>query len=230
MTRLAVFYHCRLSGGDPPINADHAVGIMASQMAALEASGLAERADHFVVGSNGDTFNYVAALSLAPKTALVVNHGRDARSELPTLALLRKWLPGHLDWYVFYHHTKGAGHWNHGEFFGHTWRQCMERVVVWNWRACVEDLNSGYDLVGAHWLTREKYGKTMGATLTPYFGGTFWWAKASYLASLPAIPDNARAGNAEDRYMAEKWIGLGRRPKVRDYAPHWPNPKNCGRT
>jgi hypothetical protein len=199
---------------------------MASQMDALTESGLTEAAEHFIIGSNGDTFNYLAAISMAPRNAKVVPHGHDARSELPTLALLRRWLPGHEDWYVLYHHTKGAGHWNHGQFFAHTWRQCMEHVVVWNWRLCVNDLNNGYDAVGAHWLTRDKYGATMGPTLTPYFGGTFWWAKASFLITLPSIPDNARAGDNQDRYLAEKWIGLGRIPRVRDYAPHWPG-KNC---
>lgn len=230
MKKLAVFYHCRLSGGEPPINADHAVGIMASQMAALESSGLAARAEEITIGSNGDTFNYTAALAMAPRKATVINHGRDAQSELPTLALIRHWLRDHLDHYVLYHHTKGAGHWNHGEFFAHQWRQCMERAVVWNWRACIEDLDSGYDAVGAHWLTREKYGSSMGPTYTPYFGGTFWWAKASYLSTLPDILHNARPGNTEDRFMAEKWIGLGYQPKVRDYAPHWPNPTHCGKT
>lgn len=233
MSKLALFYHCRLGGGTPPINAEHAIGIMQSQMQALISSGLSKRADHFVIGSNGDFVNYLAARSMAPDGAKVINHGENARSELPTLALLRKWLPSHSDWYVLYHHTKGAGHWNHGPFFGHQWRICMEKAVIWNWRACVDDLNAGYDAVGAHWLTRARYGQSMGPTKTPYFGGTFWWAKAEFLLRLPAIPDNAGPatfGHDDDRFLAEKWIGLGPTPKVRDYAPHWPNPKNCNKS
>lgn len=227
MKPIAIFFHCRLGGGEPPINADHAIGIMQSQMGALRLSGLSESAMYFLIGSNGNTENYLAAKSLAPESAIVVNHGNDARSELPTLAMLRKWIVSHPNWYVLYHHTKGAGHWNHGVFFGHQWRQCMERCVIWNWRACINDLDSGYDAVGAHWLTRKKYGTTMGPTLTPYFGGTFWWATSNFLRTLPPIPDNARAGINDDRFMAEKWIGLGPEPKVRDYAPHWPSPKYC---
>lgn len=230
MSKIAVFYHCRLGGGDPPINADHAIGIMQSQMDALIRSGLESRADLIVVGSNGDMTNFIAAKSLSPHKAEVVNHGEHARSELPTLAIIREWIRDHQDWYVLYHHTKGAGHWNHGQFFGHQWRKCMERVVVWKWKACIDDLESGYDAVGAHWLTRERYGATMGPTRTPYFGGTFWWAKASFLLKLPDIPTNAGSpthGHDDDRFLAEKWIGLGPKPKVRDYAPHWPNPRDC---
>lgn len=230
MRNLAVFYHCRLGGGTPPIKEEHAIGIMQSQMEALERSGLLDKAKHVVVGSNGDITNFVAASSMAPKQACVINHGTQARSELPTLHLIREWIEDHQDWYVLYHHTKGAGHWNHGPFFGHQWRKCMERCVVWGWRACVEDLDSGYDVVGAHWISRDKYGARMGPTMTPYFGGNFWWAKASFLLRLPDIPSNAgpaTLGHDDDRFIAEKWIGMGPRPKVMDYAPHWPNPRDC---
>ena len=83
--KIAIFYHCRLSGGEPPINADHAIGIMESQMAALKSTGLANRADHFVIGSNGDTFNYITASILAPDKATVVNHGEDAAANCQPL-------------------------------------------------------------------------------------------------------------------------------------------------
>jgi hypothetical protein len=232
LPRIAIWYHCRLLGGDPFIDPNHSAPIMQDQMAALRESGLLSASKCMFVGVNGDKSNDTLATSLAPTDANIIWHGPDARSELTTLCVLHNWATRinqtepKDDWLVFYHHIKGA---TRVEPFWRTWRKCMEGACVWDWKRCVHDLMNGAESVGAHWIIPEVWGPSqMKGTTTPYWGGNFWWARASFLATLPTPQTNARAGVREDFYLAEKWIGTGpRRPRVIDYRKHWPNPTMC---
>jgi hypothetical protein len=98
----------------------------------------------------------------------------------------------------------------------------MERHCIHDWRKCVAALVSGADAAGAHWLTPEKY---PGYVKSPFFGGNFWWAKASFLLTLPPIKSNADC--RDDFYLAESWIGMGKRPNVTHWADHWPTMNGC---
>lgn len=216
MKPLAVFYHTRLSGGDPPIDFDHAFGIMEEQMGALKRSGLEDAADSIYIGVNGGEFDFIAAGELAPKKAVLIRHPDHFRGELPTLNYLQKWLPGHEDWYVLYHHCKGAIHKGEGAY--HAWRRRMQSATVDNWQRAVEAMDNGSESVGAHWLTPEQWPSLVGS---PFWGGNFWWAKASFLLTLPTIPETATT--RAEFYIAESWIGSGpHRPIVTDYHPGWP--------
>lgn len=211
--KLAVFYHCKLSGEGVP-NEDFCFSVMHSQMNALKKSGLSDQVGEIHIGVNGGDGDGLLAVSVAPPNSILHIHGAHARTEIPTLEVLRSWLPGHEDWYVLYHHTKGITHPNEPAY--NNWRWRMERVCVWDWRDCVADLQRGYDAAGAHWLTPQRY---PGAVTSPFFGGTFWWAKVAYLLELPPLP----AATWENRYEAESWIGRRRPyPKVHDYIPSWP--------
>ena len=138
--------------------------------------------------------------------------GLNARSELETLARLQQWIPGHEQFLVCYLHTKGAQY--AVDTYGR-WRRCMERVVLWGWRDCVQSLMDGADTAGAHWMTSKKY--PIVGWDQRYWGGNFWWATARYLSTLPPI--NPDAG----RYEAEVWIGKSPvAPKIVDFAPHFP--------
>ena len=216
MNRLAIFYHCRLSGGHPPIDTSFAASIMAEQMDALYKSDLLANANEFFVGINGDESDLdIARLFVPCPMVHFVLHGSGMATEIPTLAFLRRWLPDHSDWYVLYHHIKGVTH--PGERSYETWRRRMERYVVWGWRNCISELNRGTESCGAHWLTPERF--PLLVHQTPFWGGTFWWATAKFLLSLPPLPP----ARYENRYAAEKWIGTGpRRPIVHDYYPGWP--------
>jgi hypothetical protein len=214
MKSIAIFYHAILDGGAVPINTDAALGIMFEQMAALKASGLSEAATEIIVGLNGSDAAALMVRAMVPEKARVVRHPDGNHSEIPTLTLLRYWLPGHEDWTVFYHHIKGVTH--PGVPLYERWRRRMEQACVWGWRECVADLKRGTEAVGCHWLTPEQYPALV---KTPMFGGTFWWATAQYLMTLPPLPEPTWA----NRYEAESWIGRGpRRPVVRDYHPGWP--------
>lgn len=222
MKRIAVFYHTRLDGGEPPIDTEHALGVLCEQMNDLSLTGLDAAASEITVGLNASRENAVLARELIPAKAELVHHPLESMSELPTIDVLRRWLPGHEDWYVLYLQGKGVRH--AGSKIVKLWRRCMSRNVVHEWRQCVADLDAGCDSVGSHWLTPERFPDRI---RSPYWGGNFWWAKASFLATLPERPRTASC--REDFFLAETWIGSGpRRPQVRDYAPHWPSIEDCG--
>lgn len=213
--KIAVFWHGRMFGGNPPVS-NEAHEIMEEQMGLLIASGLYDASNLLVIGLNQNE----SPVTVVPPGARIIFHGNNAQSELPTLGYLQDWLPGHEDWYVCYWHAKGARHGH--DLLNMTWRRCMERAVISNWRKCIQDLDRGADTVGAHWLTRERFGPMVNRF---FWGGNFWWAKASFLKQLPALMRQPRDYN--DFYEAELWIGTGPVPKVVDYAPHWPGLIPC---
>lgn len=214
MNPLAVWYHTRIEGNG--LNPDFAASLMAEQMQRLRDSGLADAAEIFVA-VNGDPW---IASALAPAKSTLVDNGPEAESHLPTVVKLGIWVKQHPEHYVCYFHAKGVTH--PGDAFNRQWRHCMERVVLDGWQRCVKDLEN-LDSAGAHWLTPEKYGSMV---THPFWGGMFFWARASYLSILPPVPDKPTC--RDDWFLSERWIGTGpRRPKVRDYAPHWPSAKDC---
>lgn len=228
MKNIAIFFHCCFVLGDPPQPLPAAEGIVKKQMAQLAESGLLAAADEMHVGVNGGPESVDYALKLLPPLAVVNYHGLESRAENLTLVMLEKWLPTHDDWYVLYFHSKGATH-PPGHDVSARWRGCMMRNAVTNWRQCVADLDAGYEAVGSHWMT--------GAQTPPgqsIFAGNFWWAKTSFLKTLPSIYERERIkvsgiSALESRYESEVWIGNGPRlPKVKDYhGPGW-NPGQIG--
>lgn len=212
-TPIAVFYHAKIAGEGIP-NEDHALFVLASQLNALKQSGLSDSAAELHIGVNGNDSQALLIGALAPPKSKFCVHGAGARTEIPTLNLIRQWLPDHPGWHVLYHHTKGVTH--PGNEGYEKWRFRMENACVWNWKRCVSDLQRGRDAVGCHWLTPERY---PGTVTSPFFGGTFWWSTSSYLSQLPALPPPTW----ENRFEAESWIGRRRPyPKVMDYYPGWP--------
>lgn len=212
--QIAVFYHCLLTSEHRVIDPDYALNLIANQMAALKESGLEEAASTICIGVNGSEADALAVACLSPDKAAVVAHGVRATTEIPTMNILRQWAIEHPNTFVMYHHSKGVSTPNQAD----GWRRRMELVSVWGWNECFQALKTGHDIAGAHWLTPEK---NPGTIHSPFFGGTFWWAKTNYIATLPPLPE----AKWENRYEAETWIGKGaRRPRVRDFYPGWPSP------
>ena len=212
---IAIFYHGILSGGTVPIDTEFACRIMAEQMQSMAGSGLLGCAQELHVGINGGEEDVEIARLFLPLNARITQHGTGATTEIPTLNTLRAWLPGHEDWKVLYHHMKGVTHPQEPAYAA--WRVRMEKAAVWGWRDCVAELSNGTDACGCHWLTPEQFPHLVHGC--PFFGGTFWWATAKFLLTLPPLPVPTWA----NRFEAENWIGRGpRRPKVKDYLPGWP--------
>jgi hypothetical protein len=183
-------------------------------MVELQTSGLTDEAAEVHVGVNGTDEDLVEVEFMVPVRTILF-HNENGVSEIPTINRLREWLPGHEDWYVCYHHGKCC---TRNDETCAKWRRAMQNAVITNWRQCVADLDAGAEAVGCHWLTPEAYPGLVGS---PYFAGTFWWATARFLLTLPPLPK----ATWENRYYAESWIGSGpARPKVKDYKPGWPMP------
>lgn len=211
MRKIAVFYHCYLSGGEVAVSVDNVIRIASAQFSALDKSGLSDSAQHISIGVSGSPADYMAIASMSPKSS-EVSHNLAGVGELPTMKRMQDWCKNNPGWLVLYIHTKGAIH--HGNPPYEAWRSCMERAVVWGWKKCVNDLLGRYESCGAHWLTPQRF-PFIGETA--YWGGNFWWARSDFLNTLPPIDVNL------SRYEAEVWIGRGpRRPVVMDYAPHFP--------
>lgn len=231
MNKIAVFYHVRLNGSRVNIDQSKAIPIMQEQMEAMEQSGLLDCADEFHVGSNGTESESIPARFIAGPEAIFTAHGDDSQDglvgELPTLGLLQDWMPSHRDWRVLYLHGKGVT--KPDDPFRRAWRHCMMKTVVSNWKLCIYYLERGFDMVGAHWLTNEKYPQKIGMGMpTPIWAGNFWWANVSYLLTLPPLIRKPIPGL--DGMVAENWVGFRRPlPMVVDLASHWPTLENCSK-
>ena len=213
MRPAAAFYHCKLSGEGIP-DPEYAEAVMMQQMIAVRSSGLGQHCREFHAGVNGTPADALLVCAFCPSQTAVHLHGPGARSEIPTMRLIQEWVPDHPGWDVLYFHTKGVTH--PREPLYENWRNRMAHYCVDQWRDCVRDLDCGHDAVGCHWLTPAAF---PGAVTSPFFGGTFWWARSEYLAQLPPLPP----ATWENRYEAESWIGRRRPyPTIRDYHPGWP--------
>jgi len=224
MKPICIVYHCLFMHGDPPELRPAAFSIVHEQMTQLEDSGLLAAASEMIVGINGpESESREYAGLVIPAKAKLVMHGPKSFAENLTLVEIEKWVPTHKDWYVLYFHTKGATHAIGTDYaaFSAKWRRCMMEELVYGWKRCVSLLDSGIEAVGCHWLTGQGWDHSQ-----HYFAGNFWFAKASYLATLPSIYKRARItesgiGHPDSRFESEVWIGNGPRlPSVRDLANH----------
>lgn len=216
---IAVFYHCAFLLGEPPelVNLD----IIIEQMHALKVSGLEDAASEIYCGVNGGEESEIFARGLLPSKAHITYHGRNCRNECRTIAMTEEWAKTHGDdWLCLYFHSKGISHpadSAYGNNMSRPWRNRMMNTCVHNWRQCVADL-AVHEAVGAHWLTGQGWDKSQ-----HYFAGTFWFARASFLRTLPSIHERERIKTSgidsiESRYEAEITLGNGPRlPIVRNY-------------
>lgn len=224
MAPILVFYHALFCLGNPPELLPQAIEIVCEQMAGLKQSGLEDAASEICIGVNGDP-DSAAFSELLPQNALVVYHGLQCKSENRTIQLIEERVKKlEREAYVCYFHVKGAS-FPPGDSFRSRWRNRMFRCVVLGWRDCVEALDNGADACGCHYLRPENY---PGLVEFEYFGGNFFWSKASFLKTLPPIAESPAVKQHgidafESRYESEGWIGRGsRRPKVMDFSPGWP--------
>lgn len=217
---IVIFYHTAFRIGTQHLISSRP--IVHEQMTALRTSGLENSASEIYVGVNGDATSAVHSDGLLPTKSVVSYHGVDSRNENLTLVMIEEWLKKNTsEAYICYFHAKGCTH-PLNDALRTPWRRCMNRHVIHNWRLCVEAIESGSEAAGCHWMI---------PPATPsgqfIFGGNFWWAKASFLRTLPSIYERARIkesgiGSLESRYESEVWIGNGPRPPiVKDFHPNW---------
>lgn len=219
---IVIFHHGLFFLGEPPRLLPAAVDIATEQVQLLKASGLWDAASEIHVGINGGIESEPLATSRFPEKANIVYHGLACRNEIRTILMIEKWVREHDDEaYILYEHQKGSTH-PVGHELSTRWRRCMQRHLVTNWRQCVRDLET-VESVGCHWM------EPPATPATQYiWAGNFWWARNSFLKTLPSIMERARLKESgidalESRYEAEVWIGNGPRPPTHiDYhGPNW---------
>jgi len=222
--KLAVFYHGLFFGRDGEL-LPAAFFVVLEQMMALQQSGLLDACSELLVGLNGipgPTMEY--AKVVIPHKARIILHGADSFAENPTLLEMEKFSKSHEDWLLCYHHSKSATHHPGSDYgkFATRWRRCMQETVIWNWKTCVQWLESGScEAVGNHWLTGQGWDHSQ-----HYFAGNFFWVTAKFFNTIPSILTRDRIrtsglSSAESRYEAEVILGNGPRPPIiRDMANH----------
>ncbi len=217
---IIIFYHCLFYLGDPPQLLPHAVDIIHEQMTALKASGLLDSCTKFIVAINGGEESRQVANLVIPTKAEIVLHGLESRNENLTIMAMHEFAKKNPNWYVLYFHSKGASREEQTEHIVN-WKNCMMKHLITNWWQCVADLDAGFESVGCHWMTGQADGTQS------IWGGNFWWAKASFLATLPSMMQRDRIKLSgikalESRYESECWIGFGPRlPRIKDYHHGW---------
>jgi hypothetical protein len=177
------------------------------QMAALEASGLAEHGCRMgVIGQQRDRDKMREFALQYPWLTIAREHDHSENEGLfegATLRLLWEEIKAYHEMGgprcpVLYHHAKGSASMNICTL---EWRRMMEYFCVERWRECVEIINAGYDACGVNWRPFAEM---------PHFSGNFWWASSDYIAGLPdpLSPDYYKAdGDCRMRY--EFWMALG---------------------
>lgn len=162
--------------------------IYLEHLEALRESGLLDALDgNFYVGIIGTDEEYADAVSFLKEhgNPTIVAHETEGW-EQTTLDALSRYSKSVEEAFVLYAHTKGGFH----HFLGNNnWRKSMTHFVVNKWKVAVEALNSGCHMAGPFWMSNGH---------EVFFGGNFWWAKASALKLLkPCLRRN--------RYYAETW-------------------------
>jgi hypothetical protein len=151
------------------------------QMGALFTSGLAEEAQDVCICVNGDK-----PLPKARDCIVWRHHGND--HERATLLDIQELAKEEPDARIFYFHSKGISHPTRNQ---DDWRMLMQHFLIAGWREAIKLLD-GNDIVTVNWRTHP----------VPHPSGNFWWANASFLASLdPAFLD------PNDRTTNEFWLG-----------------------
>lgn len=196
--KISHFYHIYADGQwhDP----------VAEHVQAIKDSSLDSKLDEFNVGLVGSKANREKVLKTLDQHGLPYSVCAEADDgwEQVTLNPLHHHVKENPNEWVLYAHTKSAAN---TTSFNSEWRKSMTYFNIIRWKELVEphlgDVN--VDTIGCHWC------------LNSFWGGTYWWARASYLARLePPL--------MESRHQAENWVGSGK-PRIIDLNPGWPDSK-----
>jgi hypothetical protein len=189
--------------------------VLLDQIQALLDSELYEAADRLFSGVVGD-----APLALPSKFETLFHHPDIRLAEIPTLNALREHALVE-DFNVLYMHTKGVAYLEKGNTkeIVTFWRRYMEYFCIGKWKECLEALDE-FDAAGC-----EYYGvgpHFSGKIEDPHFSGNFWWARSSYLRTLPKVEDIVVSEDhaIHPRMKAEFWVGSNPNIRVKELFHH----------
>ena len=192
--------------------------VVPDQIFALANSGLYDFADKIFVGIVGDM-----SITLPSKFEIIFHYPNIRLAEIPTLNALRE----HAlleEFNVLYIHTKGVAYLEKGntkEIVTY-WRKYMEHFCIGKWKECLDALDE-FDAAGCEFYGPNKH---FSGNTNPHFSGNFWWARSSYLRTLPRVDDVVLPEmHSAPRMKAEFWLGSGNQNiKVRELFHHGMNP------
>lgn len=220
---ILIYHHGLFAIGEPPEFLPSAMSIAVEQMDVMKSSGLMDAASEIHIGLNGGVESSELAESIFPAKSKIKYHGLSSRNEnLTIVALWERTREINGEAFCYYQHQKGSSHVpgsSYGETVSKPWRQAMTQDLVMNWRQCVSDLQSGYDIVCSHWM----WNMADGTQHIP--AGNWLWIKASFARKLPSIylRDRIKTDGIKSlssRYEAEVFWGNGPRPNVRSHRPN----------
>lgn len=178
--------------------------VVAEQLARIRSSGLYDRMTRLFVGVVGPSCQ---SFSPADEKIEVVHRSPDLQEyEFPTLNYVRSFCQSN-DGFVFYIHTKGIFR---DTEMSTDWRRYMEYFLIERHEDCLGILAHS-DVCGVNWQL----------VPWPHFSGNFWWARAQYVATLPALDTSepvVAGWNLGERHHCERWVCSG--PEVRVSSLH----------
>ena len=197
MSDIAIFYHVGQIGSWQEVYQE--------QIDRLAASGILNVCKHLHIGING-----TEPLPFVPQNAHV-SYNSNQVLEADTLTCLWQFSQDNPHYKVLYLHSKGVTHKNtYLEKNTKEWRHCLEYFCVDKWRTCVDSLES-HDTCGSLLRDAAVYDCDSPSPIyvpATYYDGNFWWAKASYIATLDPM-----YMYLDDmpwlRGKSELWIGTG---------------------
>lgn len=176
--------------------------IVAEQAVRIRSSGLLDKTEKILIGiscaSDGMDTSWINMM-LDGKAVFNLNKSACVH-EYVTLKMLHEFVKENdEDFKVWYIHTKGVISGAKGH------RLAMEGAVLDHHELCSAILDEK-DTCGAYLRPAGKFG-----TNYNHYAGNFWWARSSYLKTLPEIGSLDRT----DRVYSEYWIGMGDVPLTR---------------
>lgn len=191
----------------------------------LKSEGLLSLLDNIFVLNFGKEISYLSEFAKKFSNVMFFQMSTDTSYfEIPTIRLLhnlaknitassnkqkhdnyvnRKSLSDQVQ--VLYLHTKGNSYKHTSEYFQmvNDWRRMMTYFLVSRHENCYHLLASNeFDTIGSNYRSNPRF-----------YNGNMWWATASYLDTLPALPINS------SKFGPEHWL-LGTSKKVRAYVAH----------
>lgn len=198
MSKIAIFYHVFTLAGNW-------LNIYNEQMSKLCDSRLLWNADRLHIGINGDSEIRVPAQNI--NCQITVQYNEDLYGEMDTMSSMHKFCVENPDYKVLFLHCKGVTKSAELQETTTAWRRYLEACNIANWERCVKLLDE-YDCVGTQWVQDIVLGGK--SFIAPCYGGTFWWANASYISKLdPSILYIDEWGEYSRRFQCEFWIGTG---------------------
>ena len=215
-SNIAIFYHVGQIGNWQEIYHE--------QIDRLTASGILDICKHFHIGING-----TEPLPFVPENAHV-EYNTNHELEADTLTSLWEFARVNPEYKTLYLHTKGVTRVN-TQYYQITkeWREYLEYFCVDKWRMCIDSLES-HDTCSVL-LSKESI-HNPGTEYevrwpAPHYVGNFWWANASYIATLDPM-----YMYTNDTYWlrgkSELWIGSANPKAACLHTMDYKNPYDFG--